>query len=88
MTEAYSRSISLLCPTCASDQFDFDDGVEEEKREYKCQGCGLTTSYQSIMESNSSRIDAEMQALSDEVISDAEKQLAKAFSGLGLKFKL
>ena len=77
----HSRSLELLCPTCAGSAFDFDADVDEAVRSYQCVGCGGLMSHEHLMQANASRIDAEVDAIRAELLFDAKKKLRKAFSG-------
>jgi hypothetical protein len=81
MPQDYSRSVELLCPTCAGSEFDFDDEVDETVRLYHCAGCGGSFDHEHLMLANSARIDAEVDALGEEVVKDALKKLRKSFEG-------
>ncbi|MDO8884075.1 hypothetical protein [Pseudotabrizicola sp.] len=81
MTNGISRSLELLCPTCAGSAFEFDDNIDEIVRTYQCLGCGGSFSHDQIMLANASRIEAEVEAIGEELVGDAVKRLKKAFSG-------
>ncbi|GLS86483.1 hypothetical protein GCM10010873_14570 [Cypionkella aquatica] len=81
MTKDYSRSLELLCPTCAGVSFEFDNDVDEAVRTYQCKGCGGSFDHEHIMQANSSRVEAEIEAIGEEVLGDAVKKLRKAFAG-------
>ena len=88
MKSEYSRSLSLLCPTCAGAEFEFDAQENEATRIYSCQGCGLKFSHDEIMISNSARIGAEVEQIKSEVLGDVQKKLRDAFKGMkGWKVK-
>jgi hypothetical protein len=88
MKKDYDRSISLICPTCAGSEFEFDSSIDELERVYTCAGCGLTCSHRDILASNSARISAEIEEMKNEVISDMRKDFRKIFSGMkGWKLK-
>lgn len=82
MKSDYSRSVSLLCPTCAGAEFEFDSEKQEAARVYSCQGCGLEFSHDEIMISNLARIGAEVEKMKSEVLDDIKKGLHDAFKGL------
>lgn len=81
MAKDYSRSLELLCPTCAGASFDFDADLDEAVRSYQCGGCGLSFSHEDLMQSNSSRIEAEIEAIGDEVMGEVLNRLRKSFAG-------
>lgn len=78
MSKDYSRSVELLCPTCASSAFSFDDSLHEDLRTYACAVCGGTFDHDLIMKSNSERIEAEISAIGEDFLGDAIKKLRKA----------
>lgn len=83
--DKYNRSISLLCPTCGGDQFEFDG---EEATEYKCAGCGLEIEKTALMEANSETIEEHKKEIGREVTNDLMKRFKKSLSGnKGFKFK-
>jgi hypothetical protein len=87
LTKDYSRALNLLCPTCAGSEFEFDIEIEKEMRIYQCIGCDRSFDHDQLMHSNSSRIEAEVSAIGQELIGDTVKMLRKGLSGNKL-FKL
>ncbi len=83
MKNNYDRSISLVCATCASDQFAFDTDQPEEERSYTCIDCDEVYSYDEIMDSNSERISMVVDEIGKEYLADATKKLNNAFSKFG-----
>jgi hypothetical protein len=81
VTKDYSRSLELLCPTCAGASCEFDHDVGEAVRIYQGGGCGGSFSHEDLMQSNSSRIDTEIDAIGEEVLGDALRKLRKSFAG-------
>ncbi|WP_298356016.1 hypothetical protein [uncultured Litoreibacter sp.] len=79
----FSRSMSLLCPVCAGDQFDFDRDLQEEQRTYTCSSCNHVSSHEEIMSSNRPRIEAEVDQIGKEIIAGAAKNLNEAFKKFG-----
>lgn len=82
MKTDYDRSLPLLCPTCASTDFAFDDAEAKELRVYVCNSCGLCTSHQGLMESNAERINAAVDELKNDVVADFSKDIRAAFKGM------
>ena len=82
MKTNYDRSLLLLCPTCASSDFAFEDTEPEELRVYVCNSCGLSASHQAIMESNAERISAAVDELKNDVVADFSKDIRATFKGL------
>ena len=77
MHNNYNSSISLICPTCASDQFEYDDDLPNDERTYICGDCKEAYSYVEIMESNSEKIQETIDQIGKAVVDDARKQLQK-----------
>ena len=76
-----SRSLELLCPTCAGSAFEFDETVDPTIRVYHCIGCAGSFDPESLMQANSSRIEAEKAAIGQDAVTDALKKLRKSLSG-------
>lgn len=70
LDDKYGRSVSLLCPTCGSDQFKYDD---EGSPEVTCASCGLQTTKDDLIRSNSENIDLHVNEMTDEILKDALK---------------
>lgn len=90
-SEKYNRSLSLICPVCGGDQFEFDD-CEETANIYKCPSCKREFTRELLIEENSENISEHVKEIGDEVAKDVAKELRatlqKAFSGSGsIRFK-
>ena len=83
MKNDYDRTVSLICPTCASDQFESDADLPDEEREYSCGDCGERFSHEDILSANSEKISAVVDEIGNELISDITKDFNKAFSKFG-----
>ena len=86
--ERYSRSVRMVCSTCASGDFDF----ESEDGPYRCTSCDRVFTHEELVRENGHIIDPEVEEMGAEVLKDAEKEidamLRKAFSGSKhIKFK-
>ena len=79
MKNSYDRSIGLLCPTCASDHLKCLDEQETEDSHYCCGRCEGHFSYEEIRTSNSERIEAEVEEMKAEIMSDVRKDFSKMF---------
>ncbi|SEU21808.1 hypothetical protein [Variovorax sp. OV084] len=83
--DKYSRSVSLLCPTCGGSQFSHDDADASTSALVKCEGCGLEISKDDLVRANSENVDEHVKEIGQEVVKDIEKELReslkKAFSG-------
>jgi hypothetical protein len=86
--EKYSRSVKLICSTCASGDFEYED----ENGPYRCVSCDRVFTREELMGENGHIIDAHVEEMGAEVLKDAEREirdmLGKAFSGSkNIKFK-
>ena len=79
MKNDYDRSVALLCPTCASDQLQCMDEVETELSRYRCAACDGEFNYAELKVSNAERIEAAIDEMKSEIVSDIEKDFAKIF---------
>lgn len=81
----YDRRISLLCPTCGSSQFEFDEGVDEAIEMLKCASCGRELTKDELIQENSENISEHAKEIGQEVVKDfaedMRKSLKKAFRG-------
>jgi DNA-directed RNA polymerase subunit RPC12/RpoP len=82
--DKYSRTVSLLCPTCGSDQFEYE-GDDETVEEAKCAKCGRQFTKDELIEENAENLDQHMREIGQEAIADVEKEfhntLKKVFRG-------
>ena len=77
--EKYNRSISLLCPTCGHDQFQYDD--EDELIPVTCQQCEIEMSRDDLIEANAENIEINKNEVIGEVTNDIQKQFKDMFKG-------
>ena len=83
--DKYNRSISLLCPTCGGDQFEFDD---EEATTFKCGACGLEIEKEALIEANSENIGEHTKEVGKEIADDLMKGFKNSLRGSkAIKFK-
>ncbi len=82
--EKYNRSVTLLCPTCGGDQFEFkgsDDMVESAR----CVGCGREFTKEELIEENGENINEHVKDMGQEITRDFAREmrntLKKAFRG-------
>ena len=83
MLENKTRSVTLLCPTCAGDQFQFDKDVDEESRQYLCVDCQISFSHDEIMAANGAKIETEVNEFKTEIVSEIKSSFKKIFKGKG-----
>lgn len=79
MKNDYDRKIALICPTCATDQLQYDEDLDPTLRTYKCLDCGRELSHNELLQENSGRIDAAMDELKAEVMDDIKRDFSKLF---------
>lgn len=82
--EKYSRSVSLHCPTCGSDQFEFE-GDGDTAESVKCASCGRAFTRDALIEENSENISEHVREIGTKVTKDFAKEmrdtLKRAFRG-------
>jgi len=82
--EKYNRSVTLICPTCGGDQFEFEDG-EERIQSAKCVSCGRAFTKDELAKENSENISAHVEEMGQEITRDFAKEmrdtLKRAFRG-------
>jgi len=78
--EKYNRSVSLLCPTCGSDQFS-RDGEEGPSQLATCARCGLKITHDDLIRANTESINEHVKEIGKDVAKDIREELAKAFRG-------
>lgn len=75
----HSRSLTLICPTCAASRFEFDSSLDETIRQYHCTSCGLNFTLADIKAANSAQISAAVDLMKREILDDVKSSLHKAF---------
>ena len=75
MKDNYDRSISLQCPTCGGESFEF----EEHKPDVRCATCERVMTRDELKEANGARIEEEADAMKAEVMKDVKADFAKMF---------
>ncbi len=89
--QKYGRSVTLLCPTCGGDQFEFE-GSDETVESARCASCGREFSKDELMGENSENINEHVKEIGREIARDFAKEmrdtLKKTFRGSRhIKFK-
>ncbi|UWQ32213.1 hypothetical protein K3555_16875 [Leisingera sp. M527] len=79
MKNDYSRSIAMLCPTCGSDEFSFDNDLTETERTYECTSCGMEFTHEDIMDQNQDTISRAVEGMKKEIVADIRKDFKKIF---------
>jgi transcription elongation factor Elf1 len=75
----YNRSVTLLCPTCGSDQFSYESGVDESIEMAKCASCGREMTKDDLISENSENISAHVDEMKKEVVDDIRAQFKNIF---------
>ncbi|MDJ0821117.1 MAG: hypothetical protein QNJ09_04795 [Paracoccaceae bacterium] len=81
MKKDYSRIVSLVCPTCACEEFAYDEELPEDSRIYTCQDCGRQFNHSEIIDENGTRVEDQIEEMKQEVLKDLQKDLRKALKG-------
>ncbi|WP_273762080.1 ECs_2282 family putative zinc-binding protein [Aeromonas hydrophila] len=76
MKSEYTINATMLCPICGNDQFEI---VSEQL--LICSDCKNSFDKESLIEQNSTSIDAMVEDLQKEFISDVKKDLKKMLKG-------
>lgn len=89
--EKYNRSVTLLCPTCGGDQFEFE-GSDETVETAKCASCGREFTRDELIDENGENISEHVKEMGQEITKDFAKEmrdtLNRAFRGSKtIKFK-
>lgn len=74
----YNRTLSMRCPTCAGDQFEFEHGVDETIELATCAACGRVLTKDELIRENSELIDAQVNEIGAEMVKDAAEEMRKA----------
>lgn len=89
--EKYNRSVTLICPTCGCDQFEYDDSSEPVVH-MKCARCQREFTRDELIEANRENVSEHVKEMKGEIVKDVAKELRdslkKAFSGSkSIKFR-
>jgi len=83
MEETYEKPVSMLCPNCGSDQWEYDK--DDPNTLYTCSGCGKVFTNEELTEANTDLLEKEAEKLADEIgekfSNDVNKMLEDAFKG-------
>lgn len=75
--EKYSRSITLLCPTCGSTDLTAQ-GADDGEQIALCSSCGLEISRDDLISENSENIAAHVNEIGQEVSRDFAAEMKKS----------
>lgn len=79
-----SRNVTLICNICGNDQFETLDTKYEDMRKapgntrFKCSDCGRIITKSELLEENKEIINANIEDVKKETITEIEKELKKA----------
>lgn len=83
--DKYSRSVSLLCPTCGGTDFQHDTAVVASDAPVTCARCGLEITKDDLINANAENLSINTREVAEAAAKDITKELAetlrKAFSG-------
>lgn len=74
--DKFNRSLNLLCPTCGSDQFEYD---EDDMSLVKCSSCDREMTKDQLIEENSENIQVNVDEVKNEIEKDFEKKVKDIF---------
>lgn len=75
MKSDYDRSVSMQCPTCGCENFE----READNPHVRCVQCGLEMTKDELRDANGGRIEAEADALKNELLKDVKADFARMF---------
>ena len=79
--EKHNRNVTLLCPTCGQNQFEYEPEGLDDNSPMKCIHCQLILTKAQLIEANRENVSAHVKEMSEAIISDLQKDLTRAFSG-------
>ena len=83
MEKTHEKSVSLICPNCGSDQWEYDK--DDPNTLYTCAGCGKVFTDEELTEANKDLLEKESEKFADEIgekfSKDIDKKLKDAFKG-------
>jgi len=77
--DQYNRTITLLCPTCGSDQFSKQEAAEGAVQLITCAQCGREMTNDDLIQENNESITAHVEEVKAEIVDDIRKQFARMF---------
>ncbi len=73
----HKRSVSLICQSCASTEFEHDD--EDSTGNVQCAACGRQYTRDELIEANSELIAANVDEVKAEIVADFRRTMQKSF---------
>lgn len=77
--EKYNRNINMLCPTCGSSDFLYEQGSDQTIELMTCALCGREFTKDELMQENSENINEHLSEIKAEVSKDLVKELQDSF---------
>ena len=74
-TSKYDRSVSLFCPTCGNDQFEYGQEGNEGPEVVTCASCGHELTKDQLLQENSENITAHVDEVGKEFVEDVANDL-------------
>jgi uncharacterized Zn finger protein (UPF0148 family) len=78
--DKYNRSISLMCPTCGSSDFRYDDEVDISEQIFTCASCDRELTRDELEQENAENIEEHFKDIQKQVTEDLKKDISKIFS--------
>ena len=76
--DKYNRQVSMLCPTCGCDQFEYEDSGSENNDLVKCASCGREMSKDDLLRENSENISEHSKEMGQEILKDVAAEMRKS----------
>lgn len=84
-SEKYTRSVTLLCPTCGNSILEQSEDGDNQEGMIRCPSCDRTMSKEELIHENGVVLNSAVDEMKAEVLEDVQKELKdmlkKAFSG-------
>ena len=72
-TSKYDRSVSLFCPTCGNDQFEYGQDDNENPEVVTCASCRREMMKDELIRENRENITAHADEVGEEIVKDVAK---------------
>lgn len=78
-SKSYDRQISLICITCGESQFEYDNEIPDEVREYKCFSCERIYTKDELFKENGEIIYEQLNEIGEELLNNTANKLDNVF---------